>query len=273
MIRQRTAFLAFLLLPVIALAQGEEGGLGLDLTEEPKKEEKKEEDVIPQPTTPPPADTPPREVVTRKEDPAAGERTITQDDRVKAVQRKLYLKKRRFELNPSVSYSVNDPYYSKAGAAVRLGYYLQDSLSIGVRGAWLNVIPSDDVRTAKRNFQSRIFFSVPQWAVMANVEWSPIYGKVAIFNSILHFDGYLTAGPGVVSTETSALRGLNPAVDLGGGLRFVAKDFLAVNAALINTSYVDIPTGSPKAATQNILTLNAGISLFLPLKSTTRESE
>jgi outer membrane beta-barrel protein len=189
------------------------------------------------------------------------------------VQRKVYLKKKRFEISPAVSYSVNDPYYSKAGISVRAGYFLADSLSLGARGAWLNVIPSDDVSIAKRNFQSRIFFSVPQWAVMSSVEWSPVYGKIAIFNSILHFDGYLTGGPGIVKTETSEKIGFAPAVDLGVGLRFVAKDFLAVNASLINTNYVDQPTGTTKGATQNILTLNAGISLFFPLKSTGRESE
>ena len=45
-------------------------------------------------------------------------------------------------------------------------------------------------------FQSRIFYSVPQWSAMGDVEWSPLYGKVAFFNSILHFDGYLLGGAG-----------------------------------------------------------------------------
>jgi hypothetical protein len=42
---------------------------------------------------------------------------------------------------------------------------------------------------------------------------------------------------------------------------------------LINTSYVDIPTGTTEAITQNVMLLNVGVSLFVPLKSTGRESE
>ena len=118
------------------------------------------------------------------------------------------------------------------------------------------------MRIAKRAFQSRIFHSVPQWAAMADVEWSPLYGKVAFLNSILHFDGYLLGGAGVVNTETSSLDGRTAAsasrADLGLGMRFVAKDFLAVNVALINTSYVDQPLGTSKGAIQNLMTINAG---------------
>jgi outer membrane beta-barrel protein len=110
---------------------------------------------------------------------------------------------------------------------------------------------------------------------MADLEWATLYGKVAFLNSILHFDGYLLGGAGVVKTETSSLEGrtLNFGADLGLGMRFVTKDFLAVNVALINTSYVDQPLGTSKGAVQNLMTINAGISLFFPLRSTGRESE
>jgi outer membrane beta-barrel protein len=111
---------------------------------------------------------------------------------------------------------------------------------------------------------------------MVDMEWSPLYGKVAFLNSILHFDAYLLAGLGGVKTETAVLPGrsfLNVGADLGAGMRFVAKDFLAVNVALINTSYVDQPLGTSKGALQNMMTINAGISLFFPLSSTGREAE
>ena len=270
MTRISAAALVLLLFGGRALAQKE--GLGLDLTEEAKKEEQKKDEqqkgnkaaADKQPPTPP---------------PTLGEREIIQEDRVKSVQRKVYLKKHRFELAPSVSTSINDPYYSKYAVNIRGAFYLADTVAVAARFSWLGafgsayVYPNDDVRTAKRNFQSRIFFSVPQWLTMADLEWSPLYGKVAIFNSILHIDAYVLGGAGVVQTETSAQRGLNPAVDLGIGMRFVAKDFLAVNVALINTTYVDQPAGTTKGATQNLMMLGAGVSVFLPFRSTGREAE
>ena len=217
-------------------------------------------------------------------DPPAVERDTTQDDRVKSVQRKLYTKRGRFELAPAFVINVNDAYYTKLGGAIRAAFYPHDSLAISARFSLLQTSPTDDVKTAKRNLFSRIFFSVPIWSVMGDLEWSPLYGKVAFFNSILHLDGYLVGGGGVVYTETSgahnedgspdlARTGVKPAFDLGVGLRFVAKDFLAVNVALINTTYADVPTGSTKAVTQNLMMLQAGVSIFFPFKSTFREAE
>jgi len=259
-------------------AFGQEKELGLDLNEDEKKEEqkKKEEPQKADNSAKPVAAS--AEQTANKSPPTLGERDIIQEDRVKSVQRKVYLKKHRFELAPSVSTSVNDPYYSKYALNIRGAYYLADTLAVAGRFSWMGVFgssvyPSDDARTAKRDFQSRIFYSVPQWSTMGDVEWSPLYGKVAIFNSILHIDAYILGGAGVVQTDTSAQRGLNPAVDLGVGMRFVAKDFLAVNVALINTAYVDQPAGTTKGAIQNLMMLGAGVSVFLPFQSTGREAE
>jgi len=125
---------------------------------------------------------------------------------------------------------------------------------------------------------------VPKWSVLGAVEWSPIYGKATIFNSIIHFDGFILAGLGALWSDTSSTpldsknpsgptRGPNIAGEFGFGFRFMTTDWLSVNLALINTSYVDQPAGTNKGAIQNILALNAGISLFFPFRSTGRESE
>lgn len=269
-----TLLLALCLVPSLASAQSQEG-MGLDLTEETQATPSQEE----APAAPPAEEATPAVAARAEEapepEPLLPLTDITQEDRVKSVQRKVYLKKGRFELTPLISISVNDPFYSKVGASLRGAWYLADTLAIAGRASLIQVVPSDDVRTAKRTFNSKIYNSVPEWSAMGDVEWSPLYGKVAFLNSILHFDGYLLAGAGVVRTETSSLpgRGLNPAADLGLGMRFVARDYLAVNVALINTSYVDQPLGSSKGAIQNVMTLNAGISLFLPFSSTGRDSE
>jgi outer membrane beta-barrel protein len=274
--RLQATLLVLCLWPALALAQSPEG-MGLDLTGEDanKPEEQKSDSLDSTPTepSPPPSLTPTPAAPVEPVLPT----DITQEDRVKSVQRKVYLKKGRFELTPMVSFSITDPYYSKLSPSVIGAYYLADTLAVALRvSPFMQVLPSDDVRTAKRAFSARIFYSRPQWSAMADVEWSPLYGKVAFLNSILHFDAYLLAGLGGVKTETSKLPGrsfLNVGADLGAGMRFVAKDFLAVNVALINTSYVDQPLGTSKGALQNMMTINAGISLFFPLSSTGREAE
>ncbi len=271
------ALAAFLAWGERAYAQGE---LELDLTDT-KKDEPKKDDLGLDLTTPAEKPKPPpgfgeaKKPLVKKSDAPAVERDITQDDRVKSVQRKLYTKRGRFELAPSVMLNVNDPYYTKFGGAIRLAFYPRDTLAFSARFTLMQTIPTDDVRTAKKNLQARIFYSVPHWSALADVEWSPFYGKVAFFNSILHFDGYLIAGGGVVYTEMSAApdHSINPAFDLGFGLRFVAKDFLAVNLGLVNTTYVEQPAGTTKGTTNNLMMLHAGVSIFFPFKSTFREAE
>jgi outer membrane beta-barrel protein len=244
-------------------------GLGLDLTEEGKK---------PAPST---VVLPSDKV---KDVPVLDEQALVEDDRVKSIQRKVFLKTHRFELLPTIFVSVNDPYYSKWGGALRGSFFLSDTLAVAVHASVYDLLPTDDVRTAKANFQSRIFYSVPKWSVLGAVEWSPIYGKATIFNTIIHFDGFILAGLGALWSDTSSTpldsknpggptRGPNIAGEFGIGFRFMTTDWLAVNLAVINTSYVDTPAGTNKGAIQNILALNAGISLFLPFRSTGRESE
>lgn len=245
-------------------------GLGLDLTEEAKK---------PAPSAVAlPSDR------LKSDAPVLDEQSLVEDDRVKSIQRKVFLKTHRFELLPTIFVSVNDPYYSKWGGALRGSFFLSDTLAVAVHASIYDLLPTDDVRTAKANFQSRIFYSVPKWSVLGAVEWSPIYGKATIFNSIIHFDGFILAGLGALWSDTSSTpldtknpggptRGPNIAAEFGIGLRFMTTDWLSVNLALIDTSYVDQPAGTNKGAIQNILALNAGVSLFFPFRSTGRESE
>ena len=244
-------------------------GLGLDLTEEAKK---------------PAASTVVLPSDKVKDTPVLDEQSLVEDDRVKSIQRKVFLKTHRFELLPTIFVSVNDPYYSKWGGSLRGSFFLSDTLAVAVHASIYDLLPTDDVRTAKANFQSRIFYSVPKWSVLGAVEWSPIYGKATIFNTIIHFDGFILAGLGALWSDTSSTpldsknpsgptRGPNIAGEFGLGLRFMTTDWLSVNIALIDTAYVDQPAGTNKGAVQNVLALNAGISLFFPFRSTGRESE
>ncbi len=242
-------------------------GLGLDLTDESQKADAQAAKPRAQPETQP-----------------LDEADLTRDDLVKSIQRKVFLKAHRFELAPFFFVSVNDPYYSKWGISLRGTYFLADTLGVSLHASWWQLVPTDNVNIAKANFQSRIFFSVPQWSALGALEWSPIYGKATIFNSIFHFDLYLLGGLGVVWTNTSATpvdsllpkgpkRGPSFAGEVGIGMRFIVLDWMSVNLALIDTSYGDTPAGTSLGALQNLFTINAGVSFFFPFKSTGRESE
>lgn len=285
MIRSLPAIpLAILMLGLPALAQDKDKdqgfGEGLDLSGDSKPEEKKPESKPAETAKPPPSAPAGADKSAEAKGDADASTTTPTDvskagDTVISRQRKLYMKERRVEASAFISVSVNDPYYQKWGGNFRLAFYPADSLAIAGRFSLLQVLPTDDVRVAKRDFQSRIFFSEPEWMAMGDIEWSPFYGKVAFMNSILHVDAHVIAGMGAVYTATVVLKDRTVAIgaDLGIGLRFVVVDWLAVTAQLINTSYVDQPAGTTKGAVQNLMMFNVGFSIFIPFKSTFREAE
>src|SRR5262249_38202527 len=147
-------------------------GLGLDLTQEPA-------------TKAPPAVALPTDKKLG-DAPALDEATLTEDDRVKSIQRKVFLKTHRFELLPTIFIGVNDPYYTKWGGSVRGSYFLSDTLAVAVHASFFDLISTDDVRTAKANFQSRIFFARPKWAVLGAVGGSPRYRQPPLFKHTTH---------------------------------------------------------------------------------------
>lgn len=253
--------LSFVLMALVALGPlgaRAQGFKGLDLTEEPKKDEKREEKA-PEPLAP--------LVVT----PRLSEMEIANEDRVKSVQRKAFLKRARLELTPMGFLTLNDAFYPKTGAAARLAYFFSDSFGAALRYTNYNTVTSDNVRLAKRQLQALLPAVQPRNALALDLLWSPIYGKVAIYNTIHTFDLYIVAGGGAVWSQTSVDsagggpgEGPHASTHLGIGQRFSLFDFLAVDLSLLETVYSDRPTQT-KSVLQHMLSLNLGLSVFLPL--------
>ena len=124
---------------------------GLDLSAPPQAEERKPKPAGREPRRSIPASPPPRPAEAGQ--PAAapaggtlfGERDVALGDRVKAVQRKGFLKRGRFEVAPILALSVNDAFYQKVGGGLRLAYSLQDSFAVAVRGAYYTPFRTDNV--------------------------------------------------------------------------------------------------------------------------------
>jgi outer membrane beta-barrel protein len=288
--------IAFLLvvLPMVGAPQGLEG---LDLSAPRKKQDfplpppsDADEELPPLPgepaAKPAPKPAPPAGKAEKKEAKSEGqadllalpEGDVALGDRVKAVQRKGFLKRHRFEIAPLFSSSVNDAFYQKVGGGLRVGFNFGDTFGLAVRGA---VFQNDDlklaplrtanVREGKVAFQSQLLVSQVKDLVMVDGIWSPIYGKVAVLDrKIVHFDLFLTAGFGVVRSSTSEgttdREGLGPhvAADIGAGLRFYPKEWLALEAGLMATLYPDQPVETVPGTLQKLVTANLGVSFFLP---------
>jgi outer membrane beta-barrel protein len=197
-----------------------------------------------------------------------GERDVALGDRVKAVQRKGFLKRGRFEVAPILALSVNDAFYQKIGGGLRLAYSLQDSFAVAVRGSYYTPYRTDNGREGKQAFQSQLLTSQLYGQAMLDGVWSPVYGKASFLaDSIVHFDLYLASGFGVVWSATSGAprnEGPHPAAELGGGVRFYPREWMAFELGLMATFYPDQPVVSVPATLQTVFVANVGVSFFFP---------
>ncbi len=142
------------------------------------------------------------------------------------------------------------------------------SLALAVRGTRYEKLRTDNVREGKLAFQSQLVAADIQQQAMLDGVWSPIYGKAAVLaGSIVHFDLFLNAGFGLVWSSTSGAplnQGPHWATDVGTGVRFYPKDWLAFEIGLDATFYPDQPVALLPATVQRVFAANVGVSFFFP---------
>lgn len=264
---------------------------GLDLTQPPKPKQGGDTTEVPpidlsKPAEPPEKATPPDEKIEARPVAPFSEKDVALGDKVKAVQRKGFLKRGRFEVTPVLAITVNDAFYQKIGGGLRLGYNVRDSLGLAARYvtygkpefAWPwnwnpSPIRTDNGRAGKIAFDGQLLSSQIYDQVMLDGVWSPVYGKVSFRDKqIIHFDLFLSAGFGLVWTATSEeprLEGPGPghskfATDFGGGVRFYPKEWMAFELGMTATLYPDQPIAGLPATVQKVFVANVGVSFFFP---------
>lgn len=271
-VRMRTRLLIPGLMLALAAPALAEDPPGLDLSAPPRPAERDAPPSEPPPLSLEPEKAPRPAAQRPPEAPKAGaifgERDVALGDRVKAVQRKGFLKRGRFEVAPILALSVNDAFYQKIGGGLRLAYSLQDSFAVAARYSAYTPLRTDNVREGKQAFESQLLTSQLNGQAMLDGVWSPVYGKASFLaDAIVHFDLYLSAGFGVVWTATSEAprnEGPHPAAELGGGVRFYPREWMAFELGLMATFYPDQPILSVPATMQTVFVANVGVSFFFP---------
>ncbi len=182
-------------------------------------------------------------------------------DRIKSVQRKVFLKKRRFELFPFFGLDLNDPFFQHLLVGAAAGYHLADSLSVEARAGFVfKSLNQKAIRFVRQETDS-LLEDPPEFKYHADIDvlWAPIYGKISLFgDAILHFDTYVTVGPGVFGTDSGA----NPAVNVGIGQRYFITDWLVARIEI--RDYIFIEKRAGQSDLQNLLVLGFSVSGFLP---------
>ncbi len=263
MTRTCAPLLTVLLLSAPLLASAE--GLGLDLNEENPE---------PPPVEKPPEipdERPPLDLGAPEKKPdvatAVGEEDVSLEDRVKAVQRKHFLKGGRVEALPAFSISLNDAFYTKIGGGLRLTYHFADPVGVSLHFNKYGIAQTDNVKIAKRELRSLLLSSKLDWESGVGLVFTPIYGKLGWFNTLVSYDFFLLGGVGAAYSQTSGEPvndGVHPSAHVGLGQRFSLTDWMTAQFWVQQVVYADRPQDREISDIQKVLTANIGVAFFLP---------
>jgi len=201
---------------------------------------------------------------------------------IQTFQRKTFLKLGRYELSPHVGFVTNDPFINRYLLGVAFTYHPTEVLGVEVAGTFsLNLGNADRKPVTNQIIDSNGVtpdISKIQLYVEGNVEFSPIYGKVAIGGErIIGFDIYGVFGTGAVQTlddlealkkeddpEAQATQSQwHPSLNYGGGVRVELSPGFAVRLEGRGLSYIEVIESSTLEMKNNF-TLLASASLFFP---------
>ncbi|UCF46026.1 MAG: outer membrane beta-barrel domain-containing protein [Myxococcales bacterium] len=278
----------FMAFPTAARAQME---FSLDEVDEgdskPAKESEDQGDLIDQLAASDDAEGGPTEPMPQREEIA---------EEIYAVQQIYALRLKRFELAPSVAFTLNDPYLKHYGLGLAGNYWFTNVLAVGINFIWYDwgTNPFERGTDLVPRIQNQFRLGVPindwQFGLWANFTYVPFYGKFKVRKKIFQWDSYLIGGVGLMRTKPIAVFDpefrsfdwrTNIAFNVGAGLRIFLTRYLtfftefraymwpdqfentAVDPGAPEDSSTWLQSGSTFVANTSI---QLGFTLFLPIK-------
>lgn len=202
-------------------------------------------------------------------------------DRVDVFQLKSITKKRRHELTPQFSVSLNDSFVQTLMVGGSYNFHITEAFGFEVNGGYAFTFDSaavNDLRGGNRfltkngeqfnNSQPSIIVK-PQVSklvglVLGHFVWSPLVGKFSVGQAIFDFDIFLIGGAGAIFTNRGAVL---PAASFGFGFRvFLAKWFtmrLDIKDAIFGQNFT-VGSGNEVATLTHNLFFSIGFGFVLP---------
>ncbi len=195
------------------------------------------------------------------------------------VRRKLLFRSSRFEVSPRVAFTLGDSYKRNILVGADLNYYLTNEFGIGATGFFgatqLDTDLLEQINTTVDSGATQdLSYASTQLLFDVHLSYVPIYGKFALFSSIINYDIHLLGGFGgaIIQAEggapTDLLGGFKPAPMFGGGVRAFVTDGIAVVFDIRDYLYstADLQDGAqePQTELRNNFALSLGVSFFLP---------
>ncbi len=211
---------------------------------------------------------------------------------IMTLQKKNFLKLKRFEGGIGAGAVVNDPFLNRRIINGVLDYHINEVFALDFQGGWApefgEVIDSSsendpDLKQLTKDLLkynavapdiSKLTFHGS-----AALAYSPIYGKGAVFNNIIIFDLFGYFGLGAVRThddttvyasgdddgdtvELTALQ-VHPTTVIGGGLRVAFNQRVAARMDIKSMSYIEVVNGGTLEMKNNLIILGS-VCFFFP---------
>jgi outer membrane beta-barrel protein len=170
------------------------------------------------------------------------------EKKIYVLQNRRYVKAKRLMLSAMGGTSYSDPYRDAYALNARAAFYFSESL--GVEGFYSKAFTSEN-----NNYEALKQVSPATLPVVrevrsqigANLQWVPWYAKINVFNQILYFDWYFSAGAGTLNVDLDTrTRSTDPAAYtpksyfaffLGTGQMFHISDRVAVRLDFSSALY------------------------------------
>jgi outer membrane beta-barrel protein len=158
--------------------------------------------------------------------------------KVDAIQKRSFLKESRHEFTVHTGLVPNDEFYTYVAMGGRYTYFFAEDIGAEAWATYEQKAETGLEADIRTKAAGNLIVKVPQTIVFmtgADVIWSPIHGKFAMFDSALvHFDAYLAFGAGLVISTVNRPIGVGsamsedevPEYDMAGNVGLGARVFL-----------------------------------------------
>jgi hypothetical protein len=214
-----TLLWALMLIPSLAFAQADDDDIPLDDEEEDVMDDDEDEDLGLDDDDD--DDGPPKKVAKpvasggEKDDSGAAggdapakkaeEEDVSDVQTIYVIQVKPRLVAGSFEFSPQFAQSINDRFTTHTGFIVSGIYHLKENVAFELAGGYLWGRDTDmtvEIRQKERLAPELVQLYRLTWLATADLQWSPIYGKVSLHDLILgQFNIYLSVGAGATGLQ------------------------------------------------------------------------
>jgi outer membrane beta-barrel protein len=178
---------------------------------------------------------------------------------IRVLQRRPFLRKKRYEFSPEMSSLINDSLVGGVSIGGRVAYHLSEIVAVSIGGA--ATLSSETALFEQVIEDYAVFPEVSKvlWRANADYQYAFLYGKFALLNRwIIAWDTVASLGLGALQTELA----IHPTFTAGIGQRFFMTKWFTVNVGIKDFMYLEDYAAGGELV--NHLVVTGGVSFFFP---------